>query len=101
MDYTIVARLDEIPPGTMKGFVIGRHNVLVANVEGQYYAIGNICTHFGGELDKGRLEGKVVTCRRHDAQFDVTTGKCLARPAKKDEPVYPIKVENGDIMVGV
>jgi len=100
MDYTPVAQQNEIPPGTMKAVKIGKKDILITNINGQYHAIGNICTHFGGELDKGTLEGQVVTCRRHGAQFDVTTGKCLARPAKKDEPVYAVKVENGNILIG-
>ncbi|MEY6433361.1 non-heme iron oxygenase ferredoxin subunit [Thioalkalicoccus limnaeus] len=101
MEYHLVAQVDEIPPGTMKGVTIGRKAVLITNIDGQYHAIGNICTHFGGELDKGQLEGKVVTCRRHGAQFDVTTGRCLARPAKKDEPLYEVKVEDGGILVAL
>ncbi len=101
MEYHSVAQVEDVPAGTMKAFTIGRKSILVTNIDGQFYAIGNICTHFGGELDKGHLEGKVVTCRRHDAQFDVTTGRCLARPAKKDEPVYEVKVEDGNILIGV
>jgi len=101
MDYHTVARTDEVTPGTMKAVKVGKKDILITNIDGEYYAIGNICTHFGGELDKGTLDGKIVTCRRHGAQFDVTTGKCVERPAKKDEPAYEVKVEGSDIMVGV
>ncbi|MBK1701114.1 Rieske (2Fe-2S) protein [Thiococcus pfennigii] len=101
MEFHTVAHEGDIPPGTMKGVTIGRTQILVTNIDGHYHAIGNICTHFGGELDKGTLDGQVVTCRRHQAQFDVTTGKCLARPAKKDEPVYEVRVEDGAILIGL
>ena len=57
--------------------------------------------HFGGDLSKGKLEGKVVTCPRHGSQFDVTTGKRLAGPAKKDLPVYEVKLEGNSIVIGV
>ena len=60
--------------GQMKAVKFGAEEVLLANVNGVYYAIGNVCTHEGGNLSKGTLQGNIVTCPKHKAQFDVTTG---------------------------
>lgn len=101
MTYIEVAQVGEIPPGTMKGFSAGSKDILVANIDGKYYAIGGKCTHMHGDLSKGTLEGKVVTCPRHGSQFDVPTGSRLAGPAKSNEPTFEIKVEGKSIKVGI
>lgn len=62
MDYVEIAKTDEIWAGNMKAFVIQGKDILVANHEGKYYAIDNECTHMKGELAKGKIEGKIVTC---------------------------------------
>ena len=61
----------------MRMFKVGDKECLVANVNGNYYAIGNRCTHANADLSKGSLEGNVVTCPRHKSKFDVTTGKVI------------------------
>jgi nitrite reductase/ring-hydroxylating ferredoxin subunit len=107
MSFVEIARTDQIPAGTMKSFSVSDKTILVTNIEGQYYAIGGKCTHAGGDLSKGNLEGKIVTCPRHGAQFDVTTGKnirgpkILVRFSTKDEPNYGVKVEDKSVKVEV
>ncbi len=61
---------------------IGTQQVLLANINGKFYAIGNLCTHVGGPLDRGKLEGHEVQCPLHGSRFDVTTGqlKKVTRP---------------------
>ena len=54
-----------------------------------------------GDLSKGKLEGKVVTCPRHGSRFDVTTGSRLVGPAKSNEPVYELRVDGKSIKVGI
>ena len=78
MSFIEIAKAEEIPEGQMKLFTIGDKNILIANFEGIYYAINGRCTHMGGDLSKGKLEGKVVTCPRHGSQFDVTTCTCIS-----------------------
>ena len=80
--------------------------VLLANVNGVYYAIGNVCTHEGGNLSKGTLQGNIVTCPKHKAQFDVTTGKVVSppkvlfmHPKINNEPTYTVKVEGTAILL--
>jgi 3-phenylpropionate/trans-cinnamate dioxygenase ferredoxin component len=65
---------------------------LLANAGGVFYAIGNVCTHEGGKLSQGTLQGTTVTCPRHKAQFDITTGKVVSAP--KMLFMHP-KINNG------
>ena len=106
MSFKEITKTDQLTAGTMKEFQLDGQPILVANIEGQFYAIKGRCTHMGGELAKGKLEGKVVTCPRHGSRFDVTTGKSLSGPKigflhlnAKDEPVYPVKVEGSSLLV--
>jgi nitrite reductase/ring-hydroxylating ferredoxin subunit len=101
-----VAETSEIPSGKMKAIRFGEKELLVANVSGSYYAIGNRCTHRGGELSKGMLNGTTVTCPNHGGKFDITTGKVISgprilfmHPKINDETSYELKVEGKDIML--
>jgi 3-phenylpropionate/trans-cinnamate dioxygenase ferredoxin subunit len=87
-----VATKGEIPAGTMKAFPVDGAEVLVANCDGAFYAVSNRCTHLGGHLADGRLEGFVVRCPRHGSGFDVRTGANVA-PAK----IGPIKMSPADL----
>jgi 3-phenylpropionate/trans-cinnamate dioxygenase ferredoxin subunit len=108
MSYKEVTKVDQIPAGTMKGFEIEGQNVLVSNIGGKYYAIKGKCTHMGGDLAKGKLEGQIVTCPRHGAKFDVTTGKNISGPKigflklnAKEETAYPVKIEGTSVQVDI
>ena len=101
-----VAKTSEIPIGKMKKVTIEGTEVLVANVDGKYYAVGNGCTHAGGDLSEGSLEGNIVVCPKHGARFDVITGRVISgpkimfvRPKIKDEPTFKVKVEGQAISV--
>jgi len=108
MKFVEVAVAEELAAGEMKSFNVEGGSILVANCGGEYCAIGNKCTHRGGDLSKGRLEGNIVTCPRHGSQFDLKTGRCIVGPkvgpvrlSTKDEPSYEVKVEAGRIQVGI
>lgn len=98
-DFVRVGSTTDVPEGKMKKVVVGSAQVLVANVKGKYYAIGNVCTHFGGSLDQGVLNGQEVQCPLHGSRFDVTNGQVKRGPAARAEPVYEIQVEAGSILV--
>jgi nitrite reductase/ring-hydroxylating ferredoxin subunit len=98
-EFVKVAETAEVPPGKMKKVTVDGKEILIANVEGKYYAMGSKCTHRGGDLSRGSLSGKVVKCSRHGAKFDVTTGEVAAGPAKKSEPTFEAKVEGKNIMI--
>lgn len=75
--------------------------IAVFNVDNQYYAIDDECTHAGGSLSEGPLEGCKVTCPWHGAEFDIKTGEALAAPAFDAVKSYKVKVEGEDIKVEV
>ncbi len=81
----------------MKKVMLGGQQVLLANVKGKFYAIGNVCTHVGGPLDKGRLDSHEVECPLHGSRFNVTTGQVKRGPAARPEPVYEVKVEGSEV----
>jgi len=83
----------------MKKVTVGSQQVLVVNLKGKYYAIGNVCTHLGGSLDRGILDGNEVECPLHHSHFDVTTGQVRRGPATRPELVYDVKVEGDSILV--
>jgi len=74
--------------------------VLLCNVGGQHHAVSNVCPHSRMPLSEGSLRGFTVICPLHGARFDVRTGACLAGPATSDLAVYPVRVENGQVIVG-
>ena len=95
-----VAETNEVPPGTAKVVDIEGHAVALFNVNGTYYAIADACTHRGGSLSEGAVEGTVVTCPWHGATFDVTTGNVLGPPAAEGVAHYNVQVDGNDIKVG-
>jgi 3-phenylpropionate/trans-cinnamate dioxygenase ferredoxin component len=96
-----VARASSIEPGTTQRVVAGSTAVLLCNVAGTLYAIEDLCTHDGGELDQGELEGCKIMCPRHGAYFDVTTGAALTLPAILPVATFPVKVEGDEVFVDV
>jgi len=108
MSFFEVAKINEIPEGTMKPVTTQGKEILVVNYNGNFYAINRKCTHMGGDLSKGKLDGKIVTCPRHGSRFDVTTGKSISGPKigflklkTKDESIYEVKVEGNSIKVNI
>lgn len=102
-DYTFyaVADLSEMPEGERLFVSIGEENIVIFNIAGQLYAIGDVCTHDGGPLGEGELEDHQVTCPRHGASFDVRNGRALSLPAVIDVPSYPVRINGTDIEVGI
>ena len=91
----------DLPNGERLFVEIGGRPIVVFNIAGQYYAIGDVCTHDEGPLGDGLLEDYAVVCPRHGAEFDVRTGKALSMPEVVDIPAYPVQVRDGNIFVGV
>jgi nitrite reductase/ring-hydroxylating ferredoxin subunit len=95
-DFVKVANTEDIQPSQMKEVEVNGEKACLANVEGKYYAIGNVCTHLGGPLAQGKLEGYEVQCPWHGSRFDIRTGKVARPPAMRSEPTYEIKIEEDD-----
>jgi 3-phenylpropionate/trans-cinnamate dioxygenase ferredoxin component len=94
-----VAKVSEIEPGQAKAFRVDDVDVLVCNVGGSFYAIEDVCTHDGGRLDQGIIEGSIVTCPRHGATFDVTTGEALTLPAVMPVMTFAVRINGEEIYV--
>lgn len=98
-EYTRVASADELPPGKSTCVELGGEKVALFNVDGRFHAIGDSCTHVGGPLSEGELEGTTVTCPWHGATFDLETGAATGPPARGDVPCYDVRVEDGQVLL--
>jgi 3-phenylpropionate/trans-cinnamate dioxygenase ferredoxin component len=96
-----IASVDDIPNGERIFLEIGEHKIVVFNLAGQFFAIGDVCTHDDGPLGDGDLIGYEIICPRHGARFDIRSGKALTLPAVTDTPAYPVQITNGKIELGV
>ena len=94
-----VAKLSAIPSGATHRVALGGHDILLCNVDGTLYAVEDVCTHDGGALDAGELEGCRIMCPRHGAYFDVRTGAALTLPAILPLPTYSVRVSGDDVFV--
>ena len=97
--FVPVTRVSELSPGAMKWVVIDRERVLIANVDGCFYALEDSCGHRQAPLSKGTLEGHVIECPLHFARFDVRTGKLLSGPVSADVPTYAVLVQDDTVYV--
>jgi nitrite reductase/ring-hydroxylating ferredoxin subunit len=97
--FVPVTRASELSPGAMTWVAIDRERVLIANVDGAFYALQDSCGHRQAPLSKGTLEGYVIECPLHFAQFDVRTGKLLSGPAAADVPTYQVRIEGDTVYV--
>ena len=100
--YVRVARVEEIAPGEHKSVspLPGEH-LVVCNVDGAYYAIRDSCTHDGGLLRFGELEGRLIECPRHGALFDVHTGQAKTLPAVGKVRTYSVCVNDGEVQIAL
>lgn len=98
--FTTVARVGEIPEGGVKVVRFEDQPVAIFNVGGEYFAMDDVCTHDGGPLAEGHLEGEVIECPRHGARFNVKTGAVVSLPAVSPVPTYSVRVRGDEIQVG-
>ena len=100
-DFVRVAKTADIPDPGRKVFEVDEQLVVVVHTGGQFYAIDDVCTHDGGPLGDGPLEGYTIACPRHGAKFDVRDGRALTMPATRPTKTYEVKVVGDDIMIKV
>ena len=100
-DWIRVCTTYELLPGEYRNVYDGDTPIAVFNIDGELYAIADVCTHDGGSLDQGELDGKEIECPRHGARFDVTTGKVLCLPAVRPLKTYPARSTDGTIEIDV
>ena len=100
-EFVAVANLSEVPDPGKRLFEVNDRLVVVFHVDGEVSCIDDICTHDGGPLSDGELDGETISCPRHGARFDIKCGKALTMPATEDTAAHEAKVEDGIIFVRI
>jgi len=98
-DWIDVAKAEDVKPGEFRVVDIDDVEIAVINCNGEFYAIEDVCTHDGGQLTGGEIEGCQIECPRHGARFDITTGEALTAPAYEPVAVFPVRVNDGMVQV--
>ncbi len=94
-----VCRVDDVPSGEMRAFQVAGEDVAIANLDGEFVAFGDICTHSSCSLSDGDLSDAAVTCPCHGSEFDVRTGEVLNGPATEPVDTWPVHVDGGTLKV--
>lgn len=100
-DYMKVAQTTEIEPGQARLVDVKGRSIALFNVDGQFFALDNTCTHKGGPLAEGEISGHEVTCPWHGAMFDVRTGEVVGPPAQRAVVRYGVRVTGADVEIEV
>ena len=98
-EFTRVADAKDLPPGKSTCIEFGGEKVALFNVDGTIHAIADTCTHAGGPLSDGEVDGTDVTCPFHGAVFDLTTGSAKRPPASEAVTHYEARVEGDEIQI--
>ncbi len=108
MEYFKVAETSSLSQENKILVHLGDKDILITKIDNQYYAIDNKCTHMGGSLYEGNLDGNEIICPKHHTKFDVRSGKVIDQGKilfisanAKDTTIYPVKVEDNDILIGI
>ena len=100
-EWIKVARMGDIPQGQVKVFQVKGQRLVLANVNGQHFAVQDLCTHDNGPLGEGELIEELVECPRHGARFNVKTGEAITLPAVVPVKTFPVKASGNDILVEI
>lgn len=98
-EWVDVASVEELPVGASQLVDVDGVMIAVFNLDGEYYAIEDVCTHDGGDLANGEVEGEEIICPRHGARFNIKTGDVTAPPAYEPVAIFPIRVHEGKVQV--
>ena len=101
MTFVTIEGAKDLPDGTMTGVETGDRQILVVNLGGTLYSIGNKCTHAGCKLTAGSIDGETVRCKCHGSVFNLKSGEVVHGPARKPEPVFKVWKENGEVRVEI
>jgi len=101
LEFIPVGEIDEVKVGERLFIEIDEKPIVILNIEGQLYAIADVCSHDDGPVGEGTLEGFEIICPRHGARFDIRTGKVLALPAFVDIHAYAVRLVGDQIEIGI
>jgi 3-phenylpropionate/trans-cinnamate dioxygenase ferredoxin subunit len=99
--FVPVAKTTEIPDPGRKLVELEDRVIVLFHIGGRFFAIDDVCTHDGGPLSEGTLDGFTIACPRHGAKFDIRSGQALTMPATQPTAAYEVKVEAGLVYVNV
>ena len=97
--FVAVGKTNDLAPGEMKFVAVDRERVVLANVDGAFYALRDVCGHRNAPLSRGKLIGCLIECPLHFAQFDIRTGKLVDGPISGDVAVYEVRVDDDTVYV--
>jgi 3-phenylpropionate/trans-cinnamate dioxygenase ferredoxin subunit len=97
--FVPVAKTGDVPPGGMIRVAVDREPIMLAHIDERFYAVRDVCGHRNAPLSRGKLDGHIVECPLHFAQFDVRTGKLVDGPISADVPVYEVRVVGDTVLV--
>ena len=97
--FVAVARASELAAGEMKFAAVDGQRIVLANVEGRFYALRDVCGHRNAPLSRGRLLGHMIECPLHFALFDLRTGKLVDGPISADVPAYEVRVDGETVYI--
>lgn len=101
LDYVEIAPADQLTNGQRLFVELGGKSIVLFNLSGKLFAIGDVCSHDNGPVGDGENEENEIICPRHGARFDIRTGKATSLPAIVDIPAYPVRVVDGMIQIGI
>ena len=101
MAFVKVGKIEDVPPGSAKVYEVGGRAVAVCNVDGDLFAVDDVCTHDEGSLEQGDMDGFEIECPRHGARFDVRSGDVTALPAVVSIDTFKVRVEGDDVEIEV
>ncbi|MGB2895652.1 MAG: non-heme iron oxygenase ferredoxin subunit [Anaerolineales bacterium] len=101
VEFVSAAAADEVGNGARILLEIDGQAIALFNIAGEFFAIADVCSHDGAPVADGELDGYQISCPRHGAHFDLRTGKVLTLPAVVDIPAYPVRVEDGEVLIGL
>lgn len=96
-----VSMVNEFPSGERLFLEIDGLPIVLFSIGEDFLATGDICTHDGGEIGEGELDGEEIICPRHGARFNIRTGKAMSLPAVTGIPIYPVRQVDGFIEIGI
>lgn len=99
--FVTVCRVDDVAPGEMRSFNLEGEDVAVANLDGEFVAFGDVCTHQQCSLAEGDLNNTTVVCPCHGSEFDARTGEVVSGPATEPEPSFEVVVEDEEVKVAL
>ena len=98
-DFVPVLKTSELPEAGKTVVEVGDRIVAVFHVSGTFWALDDVCTHDGGTLADGPLDGHAIACARHGATFDIRDGRALSMPATEPTVAHEVKVEGDQVMI--